>query len=150
MMNSENASLESHYLGYKFVFPNCSSDAQVQMVSKRLSDRLMDKYFDASEFDFDYEQSELWSPFIIPTSSAIHLSSSRTHQLNHNNIHFFQNQWLGKLERVVKKAKKAQIADWFKTSIRLVSRLLRKWKNKKTLCCGFCFWNVLLRYMIFI
>lgn len=38
----------------------------VRLVSKSTSARLLGKYFDASEFDFNYEQSSIWSPLVVP------------------------------------------------------------------------------------
>ncbi|KAG6581370.1 hypothetical protein SDJN03_21372, partial [Cucurbita argyrosperma subsp. sororia] len=45
----------------------------VQKVSKATSDRLLQKFFDATEFGFDYERSGLWSP---PLQRSVYLSAS--------------------------------------------------------------------------
>ncbi|KAK4271741.1 hypothetical protein QN277_020386 [Acacia crassicarpa] len=45
---------------------------QVQVVPKSVSDRLLEKFYDKSQFDFDYEQSGLWSP---PLRRTVFLNS---------------------------------------------------------------------------
>ncbi|KAG4213385.1 hypothetical protein ERO13_A01G053200v2 [Gossypium hirsutum] len=44
----------------------------IQMVSKSVSERLLGKFFDASQYDFDYEQSCLWSS---PVRRSVYLTS---------------------------------------------------------------------------
>ncbi|WVZ02554.1 hypothetical protein V8G54_023360 [Vigna mungo] len=48
------------------------STPTIQIVSKSFSERLMGKFFDATQFDFVYEQSGLWSP---PVKRTVFLAS---------------------------------------------------------------------------
>lgn len=48
------------------------------MVSKSVSDRILMKFSDVSEFDFDYSQSGLWSP---PIRRNLFLSSHRAGEI---------------------------------------------------------------------
>ncbi|KAJ7968759.1 hypothetical protein O6P43_012816 [Quillaja saponaria] len=48
---------------------------RVQLVSKSVSEKLLRKFYDKYEYDFDYEQSGLWSP---PVHRSVFLSSHGT------------------------------------------------------------------------
>ncbi|XP_038892892.1 uncharacterized protein LOC120081796 [Benincasa hispida] len=56
-----------------FIATSNNNTPKVQRVSKSTSDRLLQKFFDATEFGFDYETSGLWSP---PLQRSVYLSSS--------------------------------------------------------------------------
>lgn len=52
--------------------PSSPSPQRVELVSKSRSERLVQKFSDVSEFNFDYEQSGLWSP---PIQRRVFMSS---------------------------------------------------------------------------
>lgn len=63
----------------------------VQMVSKTESERLLGKFFDASKYDFDYDQSGLWSPPLCPNKVFLEYSpvASNLNVISRSGTHIF-------------------------------------------------------------
>ncbi|KAH8494269.1 hypothetical protein H0E87_020872 [Populus deltoides] len=91
----ENISEASPTMDSSSTGSSSSACPSIQMVSKSDSERLLGKYFDASQYGFDYEQSSLWSPVLIP-ARRVFLASPAGHIC-------YEDEFFSKL----KKAKRA-------------------------------------------
>ncbi|GMH05581.1 hypothetical protein Nepgr_007421 [Nepenthes gracilis] len=76
--------------------PETEGGRIILTVSKSVSDRLLSKFVDALEFDFDNEQSSLWSP---PVRRSVFLTSPGVM------IICTEDDMIAKLKRAKKKAR---------------------------------------------
>ncbi|CAN4105643.1 unnamed protein product [Withania somnifera] len=74
-----------------------SSPLKIQLVSKSVSERLLSKYSDLTEFDFDYSKSGLWSPPI--KRSHVFSSSPAGQILSHREMEAKLNKLLKRHQR---------------------------------------------------
>ncbi|GLU13837.1 hypothetical protein SLE2022_304470 [Rubroshorea leprosula] len=80
-----------------------SSPVTIQVVSKAVSDRLLEKFFDVSEYDFDYEKSGIWSPPI--RRSAFMSSPGRI---------FTEEDMLERLRTLMDDRPRRKCSTWFR------------------------------------
>ncbi|KAL9233982.1 hypothetical protein vseg_008910 [Gypsophila vaccaria] len=102
--------------------PQCTM--KVHLVSKSKNERLLEKYFDAFEFDFDYEKSGIWSP---PVRRTAYIGSSGRV--------FTEEELITKLRNALESKKGAPCVDAKGCIFSLFSCFQKRVVNRKEITC---------------